>query len=91
MQTFNNLENLKYLTKNDELKFVILDKIDFDWSVEFIQSHKLFDKVGTILFSPVFGLLEPVNLAEWILNTKLPIRLQLQIHKFIWEPNTRGV
>lgn len=91
MKSFNNLDNLRYLTNNDELKFVILDKKDFDWAVDFITENNLFEKTGTILFSPVFGLLEPVKLANWILDSKLPIRMQLQIHKFIWEPNTRGV
>lgn len=91
MMSFNNYENLKLLTKHDELKFVILDKNDFDWAIDFLHNHNLFDKVGTVLFSPVFGLMEPVKLANWILETKLPIRLQLQIHKFIWEPNARGV
>lgn len=91
MVTFNNYDNLKYLSEIDELKFVILDKRDFDWSINFSKEHQLIDKVGTVLFSPVFGLLEPVQLAEWILESGLKIRLQLQIHKFIWSPDTRGV
>jgi 7-carboxy-7-deazaguanine synthase len=91
MQSFNNLANLEFLTSNDELKFVVLDKKDFDWAIEFIEQHNLLNRVGTILFSPVFGELAPVILSGWILASGLPIRLQLQIHKFIWEPNTRGV
>ncbi|OGU56563.1 MAG: hypothetical protein A2X64_00655 [Ignavibacteria bacterium GWF2_33_9] len=91
MQRFNNPDNFKYLTQNDELKFVVLNKSDFDWAVNYIKENDLFAKVSIVLFSPVFGKLEPVQLSEWILESHLPIRLQLQIHKFIWEPNTRGV
>jgi len=91
MQKFNNYDNLKYLKKTDEVKFVIKDREDFDFAVEIIKKYKINEIVDNILFSPVFGKLEPVILAGWILDKKMNIRMQLQIHKFIWHPETRGV
>lgn len=87
----NNFENVNYLNKYDEVKFVIASVGDFDWSIEKIKEYKLDQKVDTILFSPVFGTMEPKLLAEMILSQNYNIRMQLQLHKFIWEPNTRGV
>ena len=91
MSKFNKIENLKYLNKKDEIKFVISDHGDFDWAMDYISRNNTFAITENILFSPVFGKLEPIVLSQWILATHLPIRLQLQIHKFIWEPNKRGV
>lgn len=91
MSKFNKIENLKYLNKKDEIKFVISDRGDFDWAMDYISRNNTFAITENILFSPVFGKLEPIVLSQWILATHLPIRLQLQIHKFIWEPNKRGV
>lgn len=91
MQKFNNFDNLKYLTKNDEIKFVVLDKADFDFALNIINKYNLEKIVGTILFSPVFGKCEPIDLANWILSTRKNYRLQLQMHKYIWHPDTRGV
>jgi len=91
MSKFNKFDNLKFMTKNDEIKFVVLDENDFKWSVEIIKQYNLFKKVNTILISPVFGKLEYVLLANWILESGLPLKMQLQIHKFIWHPETRGV
>lgn len=91
MQKFNNYDNLKYLKKSDEVKFVIKDKVDFDFALEVIKKYDLNSIVGNILLSPVFGVLEPVKLAEWILSGNLNVRMQLQIHKYIWHPETRGV
>jgi 7-carboxy-7-deazaguanine synthase len=91
MSKFNKIENLKYLNKKDEIKFVISDHGDFDWAMDYISRNNTFAITENILFSPVFGKLEPIVLSQWILATHLPIRLQLQIHKFIWEPDKRGV
>jgi 7-carboxy-7-deazaguanine synthase len=91
MSKFNKIENLKYLNKKDEIKFVISDRGDFDWALDYISRNNTFAITENILFSPVFGKLEPIVLSQWILATHLPIRLQLQIHKFIWEPKKRGV
>ncbi|MBI1870224.1 MAG: radical SAM protein [Chlamydiae bacterium] len=82
-------ENLNHLTGQDELKFVIKDKNDFDWSCSIIEKHRLQDR--KILFSPVFGELEPKLLSSWILEKNIAVRMQLQIHKYIWDPDARGV
>jgi 7-carboxy-7-deazaguanine synthase len=91
MQQFNNYENLKYLNPNDEVKFVITDRDDFDWAINMVTENLLIERTAAVLFSPVFGVLAPELLSKWILDSHLNIRLQLQIHKFIWEPETRGV
>ncbi len=91
MQKFNNFNNLKFLTNNDEIKFVVIDKSDFDYALEIVTKYKLEEIVDTILFSPVFGKCQPVDLANWILSTRKNYRMQLQMHKFIWHPDTRGV
>lgn len=91
MSKFNNYDNIHHLTSKDEVKFVIGSDDDFYWSKELIDKYNLSDKVGTVLLSPVFGKYEPVRLANLILMEGLDARLQLQIHKFIWEPDKRGV
>jgi 7-carboxy-7-deazaguanine synthase len=87
----NRWENLEHLTRRDEVKFVIADRADYEWARETIGARELAGKVGAILMSPVFGELDPAMLARWILEDRIPVRLQLQVHKHIWEPNTRGV
>ena len=82
--------NLQKLNSTTELKFVIGDKNDFDWALSVIEKNKLNQK-NKIIFSPVFGQIENEKLADWILKSKLPIRMQLQIHKYIWHPDKRGV
>lgn len=91
MHKFNNFDNLKYLNKSDEIKFVVLNRQDFDYALDIIEKYNLESLVDTILFSPVFGKSEPVELAKWILSSNKKIRMQLQIHKYIWHPDTRGV
>ena len=85
------MENLDALRPHDQLKFVLADRRDYEWAREFLAQHPLQEKVEAILFSPVFGQLEPRLLAGWILEDGLPVRLGLQLHKFIWEPEARGV
>ncbi len=90
MEKKNLYENINFLKPIDEIKFVIGDKEDYDWSKEIIKEYKLNDKFE-ILFSNVFDKLEPVTLVNWTLNDKLKVRYQLQIHKYIWKPETKGV
>lgn len=90
MEKKNLYENLKYLKPTDELKFVIGNREDYDWSVEKLKKYNLQGKCE-ILFSVVFGKLEPVELINWILEDKLDVRFQLQMHKYIWHPETKGV
>jgi 7-carboxy-7-deazaguanine synthase len=87
----NRLENLGHLTSRDELKFVIGSREDYEWSKEMIETHDLSKRCGTLLFSPVFGRIEPRAIVEWVLEDRLPVRFQLQLHKFIWAPETKGV
>lgn len=86
----NLYENINYLKPTDEVKFVIGNKEDYEWAKEIITEHSLNTKCE-ILFSVVFGKLEPIDLVNWILKDKLNVRFQLQMHKFIWHPETRGV
>ncbi len=90
MMNKNLYENIEYLKPNDEVKFVIGTQEDYNWSKEQIEKFGLTEKAN-VLFSPVFNSIEPKQIVEWILNDKLNVRFQLQIHKYIWEPETRGV
>ncbi len=91
MSKFNNYNNINYLTKQDEVKFVIANDDDFDWALNKVIEYDLVEKVKAVLFSPAFGLYESEKLAERILSTELDIRMQIQIHKYIWHPSKRGV
>jgi 7-carboxy-7-deazaguanine synthase len=77
-------ENLARLLPTDQIKFVITDAVDYDWSKARLAEYALTGKVSDILFSPVHGQLEPSQLAEWILRDRLPVRLQIQLHKYLW-------
>ncbi len=83
--------NLEHLTARDEVKFVISDRTDYEWSRDVIRRCQLEQRVNALLLSCAFGRLEPARLAAWILEDRLPVRLQLQIHKYIWPPDARGV
>jgi 7-carboxy-7-deazaguanine synthase len=97
------LENLEALTPNDEVKFVLSDRADYEFARDFIQTHNLAAHCGQILLSPAFlknptdqrstdnAALDPRLLVEWMLADGLPARLSLQIHKYIWEPRKKGV
>jgi 7-carboxy-7-deazaguanine synthase len=91
MEERNDYGNLNYLAQTDELKFVIGDRIDFDWACDLIRRYALADRVGQILFSPVHQKVSYADLADWVLNCGLPARLQLQLHKIIWPHIPRGV
>jgi len=84
-------ENLTRLTGQDEVKFVIKDEADYRYAREIVGREQLAERVRAVLFSPVHGVLDARLLAEWILADRLPVRLQLQAHKYIWSPETRGV
>jgi 7-carboxy-7-deazaguanine synthase len=96
-------ENLSALTSHDEVKFVIGDQTDYAFARDFVREHNLVERVNAILFSPAFRknatgtrdsshcLLDPRELAEWMLADEVPARLGLQLHKFIWDPALKGV
>lgn len=90
MMKKNFYENINVIKKDDEIKFVIGSREDYEWSKEIIQKHQLIDKCP-VLFFTIFDKLEPVALSEWILEDKLNVIFQLQMHKYIWEPDKRGV
>lgn len=88
----NLYENLEHLQAHDEVKFVMGSREDYEWAREQVQMHRLDDKVASVLFSCVFGKLEPTELIEWMLQDRLwKVRFQLQAHKFIWPPDAKGV
>jgi 7-carboxy-7-deazaguanine synthase len=91
MESHNDYRNVDYLTHDDELKFVVGDRQDFDWACDILRRYDLPHRVGTILIAPVFGKLPYADLANWVLNCGLPVRLQLQLHKIIWPDIQRGV
>ncbi len=86
----NRFANLDVLTKHDQVKFVIGSREDYDWAKQIMNKYDL-DKKCPLLMSPVSGLIENKTLAEWILEDNLRIRFQLQLHKYIWAPDTKGV
>ena len=90
MEKKNLYENINFLKPTDELKFVIGNREDYEWSKEIISRYDLHNKCE-ILFSVVFDELEPVSLVNWIIEDKLDVRYQLQMHKYIWHPETKGV
>ena len=87
----NLWSNLGHLSARDEVKFVLADRADYDWARDTIHARNLEGRVNALLMSPVFGVLDPAELAQWILEDRIPVRLQIQIHKHIWPPDTRGV
>ncbi len=98
-----HIENLEALSSRDEVKFVLSDRSDYEFARDFVSRHRLDQRVNAVLFSPAFskeasgardasyGLLDPRELAEWMLADGVPARLGLQIHKFIWDPAMKGV
>jgi 7-carboxy-7-deazaguanine synthase len=83
--------NLARLGPEDEVKFVIKDRDDYRYALDVINRYSLAGRAAAILMSPVHGVLDPKSLSEWMLADHVPARLQLQLHKFIWAPETRGV
>ena len=87
----NEWANLGMLTPADQVKFVLKDRADYEFARSVVERESLTERVGAVLFSPVHGVLSPREVAQWILADRLRVRLQLQAHKFIWPPDTRGV
>ena len=87
----NAWTNLDHVGSTDEVKFVLQDRADYEFARDVVARHRLPTRVAAVLFSPVHGVLDPKVLAAWILEDRLDVRLQLQTHKFIWDPQTRGV
>ncbi len=98
-----NMENLESITERDEVKFVLRDRTDYEFAREFIQQHSLAERAGAVLLSPAWKKLslaqrstdncelDPKTLVEWMLEDAVPARLSLQVHKYIWEPQVKGV
>jgi 7-carboxy-7-deazaguanine synthase len=87
----NHWANLDILRPQDEVKFVIQDRADYEFARDVVKAHELAGRTAAVLFSPVHNVLEGKQLAAWILEDRLPVRLQLQVHKYIWGAETRGV
>ncbi|HIM51104.1 MAG: 7-carboxy-7-deazaguanine synthase QueE [Vicinamibacterales bacterium] len=87
----NAWDNLSRLTDRDQVKFVIADRVDYEFARDVVRRHTLETRCGTVLFSAVHDLLPPARLAEWMLADRLPVRLQIQLHKHLWGAETRGV
>ncbi|MFN7146777.1 MAG: radical SAM protein, partial [Myxococcota bacterium] len=83
--------NVERLRKKDEVKFVIASRRDYEWSREKLFEHHLHERAGSVLFSPAWGLVDPKDLVAWILEDRLPVRFQIQMHKAVWPPDQRGV
>jgi 7-carboxy-7-deazaguanine synthase len=87
----NDWSNLDRLRAHDEVKFVIKDRADYDYARDVIASHRLAERAHAVHLSPVHGVMDLRQLSEWTLADRLPARVQVQLHKFIWDPATRGV
>jgi 7-carboxy-7-deazaguanine synthase len=87
----NLWSNIKHLTLRDEVKFVMGTREDYEWACENVRRYELASRCHAVLFSPIFGRLDPRQIVEWILEDKLNVRFQLQMHKFIWSATQRGV
>jgi 7-carboxy-7-deazaguanine synthase len=91
MESHNDYGNVQCLTQNDEVKFVIGDRHDFDWASDLIRRYEIASRAGSVIFSPVFYRISNADLAGWVLDCGLNVRMQLQLHKIIWPDKERGV
>ena len=87
----NDWSNLERLREHDEVKFVLSDRHDYEYAKQICMKHQLWKRKTPVLLSPSFNELEAKELVEWILADQLPVRLNMQVHKFIWSPETQGV
>jgi 7-carboxy-7-deazaguanine synthase len=87
----NLVSNIAHLNSGDEVKCVIGSREDYEWAREQVRTHDLPSRCLSVLFSPIFGRIEPRQIVDWIVEDKLNVRFQLQMHKFIWDPKQKGV
>lgn len=87
----NHWANIEALSGRDEVKFVIADRADYEWAKGVVADYRLDKRCNAVLFSPVHGSVDPKDLAQWIIEDGLNVRLQLQLHKYVWPPDERGV
>jgi 7-carboxy-7-deazaguanine synthase len=87
----NRWENIEHLTPRDEVKVVLSDRADYEWAKAAIEEHDLATRVNAVLLSCVWGELDPKDLVQWVLEDHLPVRVQMQMHKVIWDADTQGV
>jgi len=87
----NRWENIEHLTKRDEVKIVLADRGDYEWAKRAIEEHGLPNRLNAVLLGCVWGELDPKDLVRWVLQDKLPVRVQIQMHKVIWDADTKGV
>lgn len=87
----NRWENIEHLTERDEIKIVLADRTDYEWAKRVIEEHGLPNRVNAVLLSCVWWELDPKDLVRWVLEDKLPVRVQIQMHKVIWGADTQGV
>ncbi len=87
----NRWENIQHITPNDEIKFVLADRADYEWMRSAIPEHQLTTRTPNLLASTVFGRLATRDLVAWVLEDALPVRVQLQMHKYVWAPDATGV
>jgi 7-carboxy-7-deazaguanine synthase len=91
MSSLNNYDNLLLINAQDEVKFVLASRTDYLWAKQIVEQYQLINSCKAVLFSCVFNQLVFADLAEWILEDRLDVKMQLQMHKFIWDPMARGV
>ena len=89
--TGNRWENVEHLGPRDEVKLVLSGRADYEWAVELLRARSLAERAGTVLLSPVWGELDPKELVAWVIADRLPVRVQIQAHKYIWGPATQSV
>jgi 7-carboxy-7-deazaguanine synthase len=87
----NRWSNLEHIGPSDELKFVLADRADYDWMRDVVSTRELTLRTKNLLVSAVFGKLDPRHLVRWVLEDRLPVRVQVQLHKVIWSPDATGV
>jgi len=87
----NRWSNLEHITPADEIKFVLADRADYEWMRAVIREHRLTDRTPNLLASTAFGRLAPKELVAWVLDDALPVRVQIQMHKYVWPPDATGV
>ena len=87
----NDWRNLDRLARHDEVKFVIRDRADYEFARDAVERHGIAGRCAGVLFSPVHGVLAPAELAAWTLDDRVPARVQVQLHKYVWGPDARGV